>query len=171
MRTSCRISYRLSYRISYRITYRISHLLPANSDWAPAAAPWLCILPTGPVSAADSALLCLCSESRRGLQHTVFLFPFPGPGPPGAARSRRPGARSSGSAQLTNPPVSSGRITQEHAWKRSLRERGGERRGTRNGASGEVAKLCQLDAGGDGERKRERERKKERRGQAGEWKG
>ena len=34
-----------------------------------------------------------------------------------------------------------------------------------------MAKLCQLDAGGDGERKRERERKKERRGQAGEWKG
>ena len=41
---------------------RISDLLPAYSDWVPAAAPWLCILPTGPVSAPDLALLCLCSE-------------------------------------------------------------------------------------------------------------
>jgi hypothetical protein len=30
--------------------------LPANSDWVPAAAPWLCILPTGPVFALDSVL-------------------------------------------------------------------------------------------------------------------
>ena len=102
MRTSCRIS----CRISYRISYRISHLLPANSDWAPAAAPWLCILPTGPVSAADSALLCLCSESRRGLQHTVFLFPVPG------ARSARSSPEPA-TRGPRGPETPSGRMAQD----------------------------------------------------------
>ena len=138
MRTSCRISYRLSYRISYRITYRISHLLPANSDWAPAAAPWLCILPTGPVSAADSALLCLCSESRRGLQHTVFLFPVPGAwsarsGPAGAGPGRR-GARAAQQRRTAR-------------WHRTVPVKGGvgggrgsgEGRGIGEGGSGEAA--------------------------------
>ena len=89
-------------RTSYRISYRISHLLLANSDSAPAAAPWLCILPTGPVSAADLALLCLCSR------------PAPPPaGPATAAGGCRPGSYRPGIAGVCfrTAPTPVGNIT------------------------------------------------------------
>jgi hypothetical protein len=69
----------------------------------------------------------------------MFVFPAPRArsalsGPP----RRRRGARRVGSARL------SGRITQEHAWKKRLVGK----RGEEWSVGREVAKLCQLGAGG-----------------------
>ena len=145
MRTSCRISYRISWNpIGSPIGYPIGY--PICCRRIPIGHP---LLPRGSASCLQVPsqlrirLYCVCALNQGGGFSTqCFYSPFQEPGPPGAARSRRPGARSSGSAQLTNPPVSSGRITQEHAWKRSMGGRGGERRGTRNRASGERWRSC-----------------------------
>jgi hypothetical protein len=60
MRTPCRISSKdILNHFLQDILQDIpsaAQQLPANFDWVPAAALWLCILPTGPVFALDSVL-------------------------------------------------------------------------------------------------------------------
>jgi hypothetical protein len=121
-------------------------MLPTNPDRAPAAAPWLCILPTGPVSSQVSALLYPCFAWRRGLQHNVSLFPAP------RARSalsgpqrRRRGTRAATQCRTarchrTVPVKGGGRGLGKGGWERVLGcglGKGALRRGDEAAAAGE----------------------------------